>query len=224
VDCAWIVQEGTSFEDRLSIKIEKMNNQMIFVRIATLNDIRYALEITRETEASALARGTGIAKRSPESVAVKMREGKAVIAVTSAGEWVGFAYLEVYEQGDFISNSGLIVAPKFRNTGVARAIKDKTFKLSRRMFPNSRIFSITSGTAVMKLNTHLGFQPVAFSEITHDEKFWAGCKGCVNYDILERKHKCNCLCTAMLFDPATAIPQYEIPGNSPVLTYLSKSI
>lgn len=98
-----------------------MNNHIIFVRIATLNDIRYTLEIIRETEASAIARGTGIAKRSAQTVSQKMREGKAVIAVTSSGEWVGFAYLETWEQERFISNSGLIVSPDFRNTGVARA-------------------------------------------------------------------------------------------------------
>jgi len=95
----------------------------------------------------------------------------------------------------------LIVAPEYRNSGVAKSIKDRIFRLSRRMYPAAKIFSITSGTAVMKMNSRLGFQPVAFSEITHDEVFWEGCKSCPNYDILERKHKCNCLCTAMLFDP-----------------------
>jgi len=175
---------------------------MIFVRVATLNDIRYAEEICRETEASAIARGTGIAKRSPESVAQKMRDGKAVIAVTASGEWVGFAYIQPWENGKYISNSGLIVSPPFRNSGVAKAIKEKIFKMSRRMYPEARIFSITSGAAIMKMNTQLGFEPVTFNDITHDELFWEGCKGCVNYDILEGKKKCNCLCTAMLFDPA----------------------
>lgn len=175
---------------------------MIFVRVATLNDIRYAEEICRETEASAIARGTGIAKRSPESVAQKMRDGKAVVAVTASGEWVGFAYIQPWENGKYISNSGLIVSPPFRNSGVAKAIKEKIFKMSRRMYPEARIFSITSGAAIMKMNTQLGFEPVTFNDITHDELFWEGCKGCVNYDILEGKKKCNCLCTAMLFDPA----------------------
>ena len=175
---------------------------MIFVRVATLNDIRYAEEICRETEASAIARGTGIAKRSPESVAQKMRDGKAVVAVTASGEWVGFAYIQPWENGKYISNSGLIVSPPFRNSGVAKAIKEKIFKMSRRMYPEARIFRITSGAAIMKMNTQLGFEPVTFNDITHDELFWEGCKGCVNYDILEGKKKCNCLCTAMLFDPA----------------------
>jgi N-acetylglutamate synthase-like GNAT family acetyltransferase len=191
----------------------KMNKQMIFVRRATVSDIKYVNEIIKETEESAVARGTGISKRTPESVAQKMRDNKAVIALTSTGQWVGFAYFECYEQEHFISNSGLIVSPKFRNTGVAKSIKDRIFRIARRMYPDAKIFSITSGTAVMKMNTQLGFQPVAFSEITHDEQFWEGCKSCPNYDILERKHKCNCLCTAMLFDPAICTEHSILPGH-----------
>lgn len=191
-----------------------MNNHIIFVRIATLNDIRYTLEIIRETEASAIARGTGIAKRSAHTISQKMREGKAVIAVTSSGEWVGFAYFEAWEQGRFISNSGLIVAPEFRNTGVARAIKDRIFQLSRRLYPAAKIFSITTGTAVMKMNSKLGFQPVAFSEITQDSSFWEGCKGCVNFNILESKKRGNCLCTAMLFIPASNNIALDFSGHN----------
>lgn len=178
-----------------------MENPMIFVRIATINDIKYVDEIIQETESSAIARGSGISKRSPEALAQKIREEKAVIAVTTAGEWVGFAYFEVWENGNFISNSGLIVSPEFRKTGVARAIKDRIFRMSRRRYPKAKIFSITSGIAIMKMNTQLGFEPVTFAEITKDPSFWEGCKSCVNYHILEGKKKCNCLCTAMLFDP-----------------------
>jgi len=178
-----------------------MDNQIIFVRIANQGDAHFAEEIILETAQSAIARGSGIARRTIASVIAKMTAGKAVIALTDTGEWAGFSYLETYEEDRFVSNSGLIVAPKFRNTGVARSIKNKIFKMSRRLYPNSKIFSITSGPAIMRMNAKLGFLPVSFAEITHDEHFWEGCKSCVNYDILERKKKCNCLCTAMLFDP-----------------------
>ena len=50
----------------------------------------YAKTITDEMESSAKARGTGIAKRSPEYIEQKIDEGKAVIALTNTGEWVGF--------------------------------------------------------------------------------------------------------------------------------------
>ena len=188
-----------------------MDNQIIFIRIADERDTKDVPEIIGETEKSAIARGSGIARRTTASVAEKIRSGKAVIALTSKNEWVGFSYLETYEQGRFVSNSGLIVAPKFRNSGVARSIKNRIFSLSRRLYPKSKIFSITSGPAIMRLNSKLGFLPVSFAEITHDELFWEGCKSCVNYDILERKKRCNCLCTAMLFDP-----EYFIQAQSAI--------
>ena len=197
---------------------------MIFVRIATLNDIQYVDEIIKETEASAIARGIGISKRTPESVAQKMRDGKAVIALTSAGKWVGFSYFDIWEMGKFVSNSGLIVAPEYRNSGVARSIKDRIFRISRRMYPNAKVFSITSGTAVMKMNVQLGFQPVAFSEITHDDNFWDACKSCPNYNILESKKKCNCLCTAMLFDPQVSVTHSILPGHDLLQRYRSQNV
>ncbi|MFW0715976.1 N-acetyltransferase [Pedobacter sp. N23S346] len=178
-----------------------MNNPIIFVRIATKADAIYADEIVSETLNAAIIRGSGISKRTPESIIEKMETGKAVIAVTSDGEWVGFSYFEAWEHGDFISNSGLIVKSKFRNSGVARCIKNRIFNLSRRNFPQAKIFSITSGAAIMKMNSQLGFEPVTFDQITKDEDFWAGCSSCINFDILERKNRCNCLCTAMLFSP-----------------------
>lgn len=181
-----------------------MDNQMIFVRIATEEDIRYAHEIVNETAASAIARGSGISNRTVESIAEKMKGGKAVVAVTGTGEWVGFAYFEVWQNNSFVANSGLIVAPRFRHAGVARAIKERIFRMSRSRYPGAKIFSITSGAAMMKLNTQLGFEPVSFAQITQDEFFWEGCKSCVNYNILENKKRCNCLCTAMLFDPHKA--------------------
>ena len=54
----------------------------------------------------------------------------------------------------------------------------------------------------MKINSDLGYEPVTYSELTDDEDFWAGCKSCVNYDILMSKERKNCMCTAMLYDPA----------------------
>ena len=178
-----------------------MNNPIIFVRVATVEDAIYADEIVKETLNSAIIRGSGISKRTPDSIIEKMKTGKAIIALTSGGEWVGFSYFEAWEHGDFISNSGLIVKPKFRNSGVAKCIKNRIFNLSRRNFPQAKIFSITSGAAIMKMNSQLGFEPVTFDQITKDEAFWAGCASCTNFDILERKNRCNCLCTAMLFSP-----------------------
>ena len=178
-----------------------MEHQDIIIRVANSGDTQYAETITREMEESAKARGTGIAKRSPEYVANKMDEGKAVIALTKDGVWVGFCYIETWSHGAFVANSGLIVSPAFRKSGVAKSIKEKVFQLSRQLFPDAKIFGLTTGLAVMKINSDLGYEPVTYSELTQDEEFWAGCKSCVNFDILTSKERKNCMCTAMLYDP-----------------------
>ncbi len=150
---------------------------------------------------SAAARGTGIATRTPEYIEQKIDEGKAVIAITDHNEWVGFCYIETWSHGEYVANSGLIVAPEFRKSGVAKSIKKKIFDLSRQKYPTAKIFGLTTGLAVMKINSELGYEPVTYSELTQDEAFWAGCKSCVNYEILMSKGRKNCLCTGMLYDP-----------------------
>ena len=179
-----------------------MENNNIIIRVATSNDTKYATTITDEMENSAKARGTGIAKRSPDYIEKKINEGKAVIAVTEDGAWVGFCYIEAWGHDQFVANSGLIVAPAFRKSGVAKQIKKRIFDLSKEKYPHSKIFGLTTGLAVMKINSELGYEPVTYSELTDDEEFWAGCKSCVNYDILMSKERKNCMCTAMLYDPA----------------------
>lgn len=180
--------------------------------MATPADKNYAETITKEMEESAKARGTGIAKRSPAYIEKKMDEGKAVIAHTEDGAWVGFCYVEAWQHGKYVANSGLIVAPAFRKTGVATEIKRTVFELSRQMFPDAKIFGLTTGLAVMKINSDLGYEPVTYSELTNDEEFWKGCQSCVNFDILTAKERKNCLCTAMLYDPVEAAKKPEPPA------------
>lgn len=152
---------------------------------------------------SAKKRGTGIAKRDPEYIAAKIREGKAVIAMYK-GELAGFSYIESWEHDRFVANSGLIVLPQFRGHGLAKRIKNKTFNRSRELFPKAKIFSIATSAAVLKMNNDLGYQPVPLSQLTDDDEFWKGCQGCNNYDILQRTERKHCLCTGMLFDPEQA--------------------
>ncbi len=171
------------------------------ILIANEDHLGFAQIICDEMASSAKARGTGIAKRSPEYIQKKMREGKAVIAFNKEGIWAGFCYIETWSHGEYVANSGLIVAPPFRKSGLARSIKRKIFELSRKLYPEAKIFGLTTGLAVMKINSELGYEPVTYSELTQDEDFWAGCKSCVNYDILVSKGRKNCFCTAMLYDP-----------------------
>jgi hypothetical protein len=179
-----------------------MDHSKFLVSVADSTHVDFADAICAEYESSAMARGTGIAKRSPEYVKQKMLEGKGVIAFEKgSGEWAGFCYIETWSHGEYVANSGLIVSPAFRKGGLAKAIKEKIFKLSRQLYPASKIFGLTTGLAVMKINSDLGYEPVTYSELTQDEAFWAGCKSCVNFDILTTKERKNCICTAMLYDP-----------------------
>lgn len=173
------------------------------VRVAKEEDFKHASAISYQIAESAKARGTGIAKRSPEYIQEKMLKGKAVIAVTKAGEIAGFCYIETWGHEKYVANSGLIVFPDFRKSGLARKIKDEAFKLSRRKYPKAKLFGLTTSLAVMKVNSELGYVPVTFSELTDDDMFWKGCQSCVNYHILESKERKNCLCTGMLYDPAS---------------------
>ena len=180
-----------------------MTNQKFIIKTAGEQHHGYAEIITAEMERSAQARGTGIAKRSPEYIKTKMTEGKAVIALTKGGDWAGFCYIEAWGHGKFVANSGLIVSPEFRKCGLARDIKREVFKLSRKKYPEAKIFGLTTGAAVMKINSELGYYPVSYNDLTTDEDFWKGCQSCVNYQILMSKNRQNCLCTAMLYEPKT---------------------
>ena len=175
----------------------------IHLTVAGEAHLCFAQEICTLMEQAAQQRGTGIAKRSPLYISAKMMEGKAIIAIAN-GRPAGFCYIETWGHGKYVANSGLIVHPDFRNTGLAKRIKDEIFKLSRKKFPEAKIFGITTSLAVMKINSDLGYKPVTFSELTTDEDFWKGCQSCVNYDILTRTQRSHCLCTGMLYDPEKA--------------------
>ena len=156
--------------------------------------------ICEAIETAAQVRGTGIAKRSKEYIISKMENGNAVIALKGSA-FAGFCYIETWSHDKFVANSGLIVVPEFRNQGLAKKIKQVVFKHSRTKYPTAKIFSITTGLAVMKLNSTLGYKPVTFSELTNEPSFWKGCQTCKNYDVLQRTSETMCLCTGMLFDP-----------------------
>lgn len=177
------------------------------IHYATQKHESYAQAICELIESAAKQRGTGIAKRDPEYIKSKMVNGNAVIALEQ-GKLAGFCYIEIWESKKYVANSGLIVHPDFRGQGLAKKIKAVAFELSRKKYPQSKLFGITTSLPVMKINSDLGYRPVTFSELTQDKTFWNGCQSCPNYDILTRNNRKNCLCTGMLFDP-------EHPNNRP---------
>jgi len=177
------------------------------VKIATPEDYVYAQAICDEMSESAKARGTGIAKRSPEYLQKQMEAGKAIIALTKDGDVAGFCYIESWQGKKYAANSGLIVFPQFRKFGLARKIKLKAFELSKQKFPEAKLFGLTTSAAVMKINSKIGYRPTTFSELTDDDEFWKGCQSCINYEILQSKDRKNCLCTAMIYDPKEHIEE-----------------
>lgn len=181
-----------------------MNNDQVKVMFAEEEHVKYADHIVKLIYESALQRGTGIARRSPEYIKDKILGEKAVVAL-AGDQLIGFSYIESWGHGDYVATSGLIVDPEYRKHGLAARIKNKTFELARRRFPYAKIFSITTSLPVMKLNSRLGYIPVTFSELTQDEEFWKGCEGCKNYDILQRNDRRMCLCYGMLYDPKAAL-------------------
>lgn len=180
---------------------KKQTDEVEFdVMVADESHEKYVDIILDTIEIAARKRGSGIARRTHEYVAQKMREGKVIIAL-AGDEFAGFSYIESWGNKQYVATSGLIVADKFRKHGLAKRIKHAAFQLARLRWPKAKLFSLTSGSAVMKMNTELGYVPVTFSDLTDDEAFWRGCNGCVNHDVLTRTQRQYCICTAMLFDP-----------------------
>ena len=167
---------------------------------AKAEHIMYAKQISLCIDESAKVRGTGIARRTPEYLATKIQNGNAVIAINE-DEFAGFCYIEVWGHEKYVAHSGLIVAPEFRGMGLAKKIKKEVFNISIKQYPKAKIFGITTGQAVMKINYELGYKPVHFSELTDDPEFWKGCQTCKNFDVLTRTDRKLCLCTGMLHDP-----------------------
>lgn len=189
--------------DKKKIKSSTLNAQPkmnMIITVAQKEHFKFAAEICDTIETSARLRGTGIAKRTPEYIQKKMETQDAVIAIID-GKFAGFCYIESWQHGQFVAHSGLIVHPDFRNLGLAKKIKTKVFYYSQEKYPEAKVFGITTGLAVMKINSDLGYKPVPFSQLTTDPTFWKGCQTCTNFEILKSKDYKMCLCTGMLYDP-----------------------
>ena len=184
-----------------NMKININNTLIIDIMVANESHLVYIDDILETIAEAAKIRGTGIARRSSEYIRKKIVEGKAIIAMDN-DKFVGFCYIESWGHEKFVANSGLIVIEEYRGQGLAKRIKKMAFDLSRKKFPNAKLFGLTTGLAVMKINSELGYRPVTFSELTEDDDFWRGCESCVNHDILMRTQRHHCLCTGMLYDPA----------------------
>ena len=188
-----------------------MEAEEIRVLVGDASHEKYVDTILNTIAEAAKVRGTGIARRTHEYLLTKMKEAKAVIAL-QGDKFAGFSYIETWGNKQYVTTSGLIVHPDFRGIGLAKRIKDMTFSLARTRWPKAKIFSLTSGAAVMAMNTQLGYKPVTFADLTDDEAFWKGCEGCINVDVLHRTNRKSCICTGMLYDPEEHLP-VKIPAD-----------
>jgi hypothetical protein len=178
-----------------------MRTQMLKIYTATNKHVGFAGKISDMINQAAQMKDIGLALRTPEYIQARILEGKAIIALADDNKVVGFCYLETWGHGKYVANSGLIVSPEYRKLGLAKQIKLAAYELSRKKYPDAKLFGLTTSPAVLKINSLIGYRPVAFAELTQDDEFWSGCKTCPNYDILVRTNRKFCLCTAMLLDP-----------------------
>ena len=193
-----------------------MNN--FVVTQATAAHLGLVPQIVEAFEAVHQNKSTGFASRTPEYLTAKILEDKAIIALDAdTGGFAGFCYIESWGHDRYVANSGLLVKPEYQGQGLASEIKKKAFQLSREKFPEAKIFGLTTGLQVMRINSSLGYEPVTFSELPDDAEFWKGCEGCPNFDILQRNNYSSCLCTGMLYDPARKIPKGA--GKKVVVAY-----
>ena len=172
------------------------------IQVAKRIHVAYAKTISETITSSAQVRGTGIARRTPEYIQSKIESGNAIIAL-DGDTFAGFCYIEAWGHEKYVAHSGLIVAPDYRGIGLAKRIKMRIFNYTKEKYPNAKIFGITTGLPVMKINYDLGYRPVSFSQLTDDPAFWKGCQTCKNYDVLTRTNRTMCLCTGMLYEPST---------------------
>ena len=177
-----------------------MQSENFQIRYSQAEDILYSEEIHQMYKEEAARGDIGLAVRSVSYLNRVISEGKGVFAFYE-NELAGFCYIETWEHEQYLANSGLIVIPGLRGMGIAKKIKKEAFQLSRKLFPQAKLFGLTTHSAVMGINAELDYIPVTYAQLTQDPLFWKGCESCQNYDILTRTGMKDCLCTAMIFNP-----------------------
>lgn len=145
------------------------------------------------------AKSHDIARRAVPFLRSKIESGRAVLAF-HRGELVGFGYFSEWEEGRFVSHSGLVVRDDFRGRGLGRRLKERLMQASRRRFPRAVTMSLTTSPSVLAMNRSLGFRFVPIERLTSDPAFWEGCRTCRNYAEVQARGE-RCCCRAMLLHP-----------------------
>ncbi len=152
-----------------------------------------------------------IARREVDFLASKIRSGRAALALLGK-KLIGFGYWSDWEDGKFLSHSGLVVIPAMRGHGLGRHLKAVLFETSKARRPDAVLMSLTTSPTVRAYNEALGFKPCSLDDLTDDPAFWEGCKACRNYAEVQAKGL-RCCCEAMILRPDAA-PD-AAPGDAP---------
>lgn len=145
------------------------------------------------------ARGHDIAEREVDWLRAKIEKGRAALALRD-DELVGFGYWSDWEEGAFLSHSGLVVRPDMRGHGLGRRLKDVLVESSRRAFPRATLMSLTTSPQVKAMNLSLGFRVVPLELLTKDPAFWKGCETCRNFAEVQARGEI-CCCEGMILPP-----------------------
>ncbi len=160
------------------------------VRQATAADDVYAEAASQLIQKA--SKDHDIAERSPDWLRGKIRGGKAAVAL-QGDQLIGFGYFSDWQDGKFVSHSGLVVDDAFRGHGLGRRLKQQLMAGTRRLFPDATMMSLTTSPAVKAMNLSLGFRVVPLDQLTSDQSFWDGCKTCRNYaEVQARGERCCC--------------------------------
>ncbi|OJV39207.1 MAG: hypothetical protein BGO29_03055 [Bacteroidales bacterium 36-12] len=158
------------------------------IKIANQSDFKYLPDIIDEINRSAKERETGIVDRTVGYLKRKINEGFAVIIIDkNNNEWVAFSSLEVWFHDRYVSNTALIVRPKYRGNGLLKILKTRIVQLAKELFPNATLFSLTASPAILKANLQLGYTEVPFDYFRNDELFIEGNESEVDYFQLMNK-------------------------------------
>lgn len=172
------------------------------VRKAVKEDLVFVSSIVEEIAYWAKFRSTGVTTRTTMYVQQKIEEGLALIALDAKGDWVGFCYLETWEHEKYVANSGLVVLPEFRNTGLAFQLKQMALQVAARKYPRAKVFSLTTSLSVAKINHELGYKVVSHDQLLEDEYFIKGCGQVLDYPKMVQTHAGDSECFIMVYDPA----------------------
>jgi len=168
----------------------------VVVRVAEPEDVGLAAAASRLIAEAAT--DNDIAERAVADLEKKILSGRAAVAL-EGDELVGFGYWSEWQEGQFVSHSGLVVRPDQRGRGLGRELKLALFDSSRRRFPDAKLMSLTTSPQVKALNLSLGFRVVPLEELTTDPEFWEGCKTCRNWEEVQARGE-RCCCEGMLRD------------------------